>query len=354
MKAPAAHAIIALMALVIAALSWALVYYSRDELGTQAEKRDERVTSASAAGIESGRAVVRLSAQSQVAAGIVVQALQPAKHEAALEAYGVVANLQPLSESRGRYLAALAEATAARATLTAAESEYRRMQLLFRDDRNVSEQAMQAALARYRAEQTRVSAAEQAAASIRDGIRGAWGESVTQWAVNPGSQTMRSLLQQTSFLVQLVIPSQLPRAALRNRVAIAPAIARNNTRAASFVGASPQVDAAFPGETYFYLVNGGGLRTGLRVVARFGLGGSPATGVIVPSAAVVWHAGKAWAYVKDDDDSFGRFEVLTNDEMDGGWFNAAGFEDDDEVVVSGAQLLLSEELKYQIRNENED
>jgi len=60
MKVPAAHAIIALMALVIAALTWALVYYSRDELGTQAEKRDERVTSASAAGIEDGRAVVRL------------------------------------------------------------------------------------------------------------------------------------------------------------------------------------------------------------------------------------------------------------------------------------------------------
>jgi len=353
MKVPAAHAIIALMALVIAALTWALVYYSRDELGTQAEKRDERVTSASAAGIEAGRAVVRLSAQSQAAAGIVVQGLQPAKHEAALEAYGVVANLQPLAEARGRYLAAVAEATAARATLAAAESEYRRMQLLFRDDRNVSEQAMQAALAHYRAEQTRMNAAEQAAASIRDGIRGAWGESVTQWAANPGSQTMRSLLQQTSFLVQLVVPSQLPRAAVRNRIAIAPAIARNNTRPASFVGASPQVDAAFPGETYFYLVNGGGLRIGMRVVARFGLGSS-ATGVIVPSAAVVWHAGKAWAYVKDDDDSFARFEVLTNDEMEGGWFNSAGFDNDDEVVVSGAQLLLSEELKYQIRNENED
>jgi hypothetical protein len=198
-----------------------------------------------------------------------------------------------------------------------------------------------------------VSAAEQAAASVRDGIRGAWGESVTRWAANPGSQTMRSLLQQTSFLVQLVVPSQLPRASLRNRIAIAPAIARNNTRPATFVSASPQVDAAFPGETYFYLVNGGGLRTGMRVVARFGLG-SPATGVIIPSAAVVWHAGKAWAYVKDDDDSFARFEVLTNDEMEGGWFNSAGFDNDDEVVVSGAQLLLSEELKYQIRNENED
>jgi len=152
MKGRLAYAIIALMGLVIAALSWALVYYSRDELGTQTEKRDDRVTSASVAGIESGRAVVHLSAQSQAAAGIVVQPLKSATHESALEAYGVVANLQPLAEWRGRYLSAAAEARAARATLAAAESEYRRMQLLFQDDRNVSEQAMQAALARYRAE----------------------------------------------------------------------------------------------------------------------------------------------------------------------------------------------------------
>jgi multidrug efflux pump subunit AcrA (membrane-fusion protein) len=102
-------------------------------------------------------------------------------------------------------------------------------------------------------------------------------------------------------------------------------------------------------------VNGGGLRAGMRVVARISMGGAPVTGVIVPSAAVVWHAGKAWAYVKDDkEDSFARFEVSTADETPGGWFNAIGFDDDDEVVVSGAQLLLSEELKYQIRNENED
>ena len=32
----------------------------------------------------------------------------------------------------------------------------------------------------------------------------------------------------------------------------------------------------------------------------------------------------------------------------------AGFEAGQEVVVRGAQLLLSEELKFQIRNENED
>ena len=354
MKLRPAHAIIAVMAVVITLLSWALIYYSRDELGTQAEKHDEQIKAVSAAGVEGGRPIVRIAVQSQQAAGIAVQPLKSARREAAFEAYGIVVNLQPLAELRGRYLAAVAESRALRATLAAAESESRRMEMLFRDDRNVSEQAMTAAQARYRAELSRQSAADQAAASIRDAIRGAWGETVTGWAVNPDSQTMRSLLQQTAFLVQLVLAHDLPRTAVRGKIAVAPAAARENSRPASFVADSPQIDPAFPGETYFYLVTGGGFRAGMRVAARISMGGAPVSGVIVPSAAVVWHAGKAWAYVKDDEDSFARFEVSTAEELDGGWFNTAGFDDDDEVVVSGAQLLLSEELKYQIRNENED
>lgn len=354
-----AHAVIAVMAVVITLLSWALIYYSRDELGTQAEKHEEQIKAVSTARVDGGRPVVRISAQSQNAAGVVVQALKSAQREAAVEIYGFVANLQPLAEWRGRYLAAIAESKAARATLAAAESEYRRMETLFRDDRNVSEQAMKAAQARYRSELARQAAADQVAASIRDAIRGTWGETVTGWATNPDSPTIQSLLQQKTFLVQLVFPYEMPRATVRGKVVIAPTLARENLHPASFVADSPQIDPAFPGETYFYLVNGGGFRAGMRVAARIRMGGAPVSGVIVPSPAVVWHSGKAWAYVKDDEQTFARFEVSTADEMEGGWFNAAGFDlpgfdSGDEVVVSGAQLLLSEELKYQIRNENED
>ncbi len=349
-----AHAIIAVMAVIITLLSWALIYYSRDELGTQAEKHDEHIKAVSTARVDGGRPVVRISAESQKAAGIAVQALKSARREAAVEVYGIVANLQPLAELRGRYLAATAESRAARATLAAAESEYRRMEMLFRDDRNVSEQALMSAEGRYRAEVARQAAADQAAASIGDAMRGTWGETVTGWATNPDSQTIRSLLQQSAFLVQLVFPYDLPRANLRGKVAVAPAMARENLHPASFVAVSPQIDPAFPGETYFYLVNGGGFRSGMRIAARIGMGGPAVSGVIVPSAAVVWRAGKAWIYVKDDEQTFAPYEVSTADEMEGGWFNTTGFDADGEVVVSGAQLLLSEELKYQIRNENED
>lgn len=354
MKFTRAHAVFAAMAAVIAVLIWALIYYARDEFGAVPEEREEAIPTASMADVEEGRAVVRIPVASQKASGIAVQKLKAGRNEAGLEAYGVVMNLQPLAEARGRYLAASAEAAALRAVVAAAESEYRRMEALHADDRNVSEQAMRAAEGRWRSEQARLVAAEQGASSVRDAIRASWGEAITGWATGRDSAVMQSLLRQSSHLVQLVLPYDLPRSAIRGRIGVASAVSRDNVRPARFVGDSPQVDPGVPGETYFYLVDGGSLRAGMRVLAHIGLGGAPVEGVIVPAEAVVWHAGKAWAYIKEDEQTFARHEIATARELDGGWFNAGALDDDDEVVVSGAQLLLSEELKYQIRNENED
>ncbi|MET1083519.1 MAG: metal transporter, partial [Burkholderiales bacterium] len=83
-------------------------------------------------------------------------------------------------------------------------------------------------------------------------------------------------------------------------------------------------------------------------------GGAARDGVAVPWAAVVYPGGKAWAYVQTGTDEFARRAVETGAAVEGGWFNDKGLEPGEAVVVSGAQLLLSEELKYQIRNENED
>jgi hypothetical protein len=354
MRFTASHAIIVVMAVIIAVLSWTLIYFARDELRGEPAGHEDEIETASAAGIDGGRAVVRVPPESQKASGIATQALKASRSEAAIEVYGMVMNLQPLAELRGRYLAAAAEARALRAAMAAAESEYRRMEMLHRDDRNVSEQALKSAEARYRSELARLAAAEQGAASIRDAMRSAWGDAITGWATRPDSPMLEALLQQRAFLVQLVLPYDLPKSAARGKISVAPAMARETARVARFVADSPQVDPGLPGETYFYVVQGGGFRAGMRVAARVGLDGAPVAGVIVPAQAVVWHAGKAWTYLKQDEQTFARHEVSAAEELDGGWFNAGGFQAGDEVVVSGAQLLLSEELKYQIRNENED
>ena len=108
MRFTASHAIIAVMAIIIAMLSWTLIYFARDELRGEPASHENRIETTSGAGMDSGRAVVRVPTESQKASGIATQALRAGTSQAAIEVYGMVMNLQPLAELRGRYLAAAA------------------------------------------------------------------------------------------------------------------------------------------------------------------------------------------------------------------------------------------------------
>jgi hypothetical protein len=162
------------------------------------------------------------------------------------------------------------------------------------------------------------------------------------------------LAQQREVLAQITLPYDLQTQAGKVPISLAPVSVPGEARSARFISAAPQTDAMLPGVTYFYVVGAQGLRVGMRVAGQLKLGSKMREGVVVPSAAVVWHGGKAWAYVKEEDDLFVRKEVSTSQELANGWFDAGHFQAGDEIVVSGAQLLLSEEQKFQIRNENED
>lgn len=355
MRFTVSHAVIALMALIIAVLSWTLVYFARDELRSESDEHEAQIALPETAGVENGRAVVRVSAESQAASGITTRALAAARSADTLEIYGVVVDVQPLLEQRGRYLAAASDAQARNAAVAAAEAEYRRMQTLFRDARNVSEQALHSAEARYQTERAQLAAARAAMTTLRDTMLTSWGRVVTGWATNPDSRRLQALLERRSQLIQLSFPYEIPDTTARSRIAIAPVTGRGRMHAMRFLSESPRIDAALPGQTFFYIVDDAGLRTGARVVAQVGAGSEKVEGVIVPNEAIVWHAGKSWIYLREDNDKFARYEVSASNELGDGWFNRdPNLAPGREVVVSGAQLLLSEELKFQIRNENED
>jgi hypothetical protein len=352
MKPRASAIIIALMGVAIAILLYLVVYFARDEWHVKAEARDDDLPVSSRVATEDGFATVQISEQGQRASGIAVRELEETSARASTEVYGSVVNVQPLLDLRARYAAAVADARAVRAAAANSEADYRRSRKLFEQDRNVSERVVQAAQAQWNADQARVSGAEQAMAAAYASLRVAFGEALADWATNPESEVIDTLAQQRQVLVQVVFPYGVH--APRNGLTISPASSDAAGRAARYVSSAPQGDSTMPGATYFYLASGEGMRAGQRVVARFHGDGKPQDGVIVPAAAVVWHGGKAWAYVREDDDTFVRKEVGTDNEVPGGWFNVANFEAGDEIVVSGAQLLLSEEQKLSIRNENED
>jgi len=352
MRPSAYTAVIAAMAAVIAVLLWALAYFARDELGLAEDRSEEEVVAESAAAAKAGFAAVRVPRESQAASGLGVRGLQPVRLQASAEVSGVVVDLQPLFDLRARYLTAAGQARALRAAATNSADEYRRVKGLFEDDRNVSERVVVAAEAQSRSDQARLAAADQTATAILDALRAEWGATLAGWAVGSDQGPLKGLAQQREVLVQFTFPDELRDHA--GRVTVVSVAGRGNPHPARFVSPAPRTDPTLRGATYFYSANADGLRVGMRVVGRVGLDGGPREGVIVPSSAVVWHGGKPWVYVKGEGDLFLRKEVSAVEAVPEGWFDAAHFAPGDEVVVKGAQLLLSEELRFQIRNENKD
>lgn len=79
------------------------------------------------------------------------------------------------------------------------------------------------------------------------------------------------------------------------------------------------------------------------------LPGEPLAGAVVPHAAVVRAEGGGWVYVLNSGGaSFTRLPVALDHPVEAGWFLTEGVTTNDYVVVTGAQVLLSEELKASI------
>lgn len=343
-----------LVGVVLVALVAAVVWLGRDEYREIARRADEAIGTGTAADEKAGPRRLVLPEAERRMAGIETAALAAARAEPSEVVQGTVADLRPVVEARGRYLAKAAELRALRPALAAAESEYQRALALFRDDRNVSERAVQAAEAQARVERERLAVVETALQSQADLLRAEFGAVLAEMAMNPGSAALAPLLDGREVLVTLAIPPELESAAGRHAVTVEPA-GGGARRPARLLSAARAASSGLAGASYWYRTGAAGLRAGMRVTGRVAAGTGARQGVAVPASAVVWHAGRSWVYVAAAGEGvFERVPVSLGDPVEGGWFASGGLEAGRQVVVSGAQLLLSEELEYQIRNENED
>jgi membrane fusion protein, multidrug efflux system len=93
------------------------------------------------------------------------------------------------------------------------------------------------------------------------------------------------------------------------------------------------------------------LRPGAPVLAYLPVPGGRRAGVFVPRSAVVRFQGRAWVYLQTEEESFVRRELAQAEPTDSGWFTSVGLAAGEHVVVEGAQVLLSEEQKHQIEQE---
>ena len=350
--------IIGLQAFLIIVLFWVLVFYGKDEYDSYNQAQEEEVATPNRVNQVKGATVVTLSKDGQKQSDIQTISLAGSQHQKTLNTLGNVISIDTLIELRTRYLNAKANANIARASLANSKQDYQRMQTLNKDDKNVSDQVLLAAQATFRADQAKVQAAETEANNLNDSMRQTWGETLANEAIkDPASASLLSLLQHKEVLLLITFPTDSNIKAGES-INIVPTGSSIKATKAYLVAASPQTDSTIQGRTYYFRAPAENLRAGMRVSVEMKDTSNIAKtsdGVTVPASAVVWYGGKPWVYKKQSEESFVRLPISTDNELNGGWFNrSAQLAAGDNLVVNGAQLLLSEEFKFQIKNENQD
>jgi hypothetical protein len=311
------------------------------------EKKEEAIKPPSRVSIQNGQAVITLDAETQSRVGIAIAPLKPITARGQVTAPAVVLSAQELVSLRNSYVAALAALEKARANTDVALQQYDRLKALYQDNQNASQKDLQAAQGILRSSQADLQTAQQDLALQAAAARQSWGDVVAKWIVDDPPPLDR-VLDQRDFLVQVTLP--------RDQVSTAPQtisleIPGSHHTQALLVSTFPRIDSRIQGLSFLYVTqNHLTLAPGLNLVARLAVG-VPRRGVLVPRSAVVWWQGRAWVYQQVAPGHFVRRQVPTETPLEKGVFVSTGLAAGNQIVMRGAQTLLSEEFRTQLQAE---
>lgn len=325
------------IAIVVGALLvWAFVE-GRAELARERERERPVKQPARVAQNAAGDRVVWLDAETQTRVGLTMEPLAAVTRIPEAVAYGTVLDPAPLIDLQ-------AELSSAEAARTASHAEYDRLTALARHGDNVAAKAVEAAAATFHADDQRVLLAARRLASD-------WGQVLSALTPNERDTLVQRLAARESVLIRADL---LPGERLSDRPRAARVTTVDDTAhplAADAVFAAPSIGRLTQGQGWVLRIDAAPdtLRPGAAVTAFLERAARPETGVVIPRHALVRVAGTTWAYVQVGPEEFTRREVVLTAPLQDGWFVTSGFRPGDRLVVTGAQTLLSEELKSQIQ-----
>lgn len=345
--------IIGLQALLIVILFWMLVFYGKDEYEDFRTEQEEEIESLDRVTEKDGISTVILSPAVQKNSGISTAKVMPMSYQNEIKSFGTVVPIDTLVEAKTQLLNLKAALASAQASNSQHRTQYERLKALNVDDKNVSDLAVEQAYTALVTDNALISSKKLEINNLLSSIHLKWGKSLTALALGSQNNSIfNQLLTRKSVLIQASLPFSASDPKPGDSIAITP-LNSSKPIQASYISAATQADSNGAGKTFYYSAPADHLRIGMRVAVEMNAKNTASNGVIIPSSAVVWYAGTPWAYFKNGNNQFVRKPISADAEVDDGWFNSM-FDANSEVVVKGAQLLLSEEFKYLIKNENDD
>ena len=283
-------------------------------------KRDDR-----------GNVTVRVAADIQKLMGLKTMPLTPARLAPEVKGYARVLDITSLTM-------AATDLASAKPAAAASQAELGRLKTLAGQN-NASERALQTAGAAAAKDEMQIT-------SARLRLLSAWGAAIAERAEQPAF--IQALTSLSNVLAQVEVPAGESLKGLPTSARLIP-LNGSSPVDAVFLGQAPAVDPGMQGRGFLFLVasNTVGLTPGAACGALLFFPGEPKDGIAIPAEAIVRQNGAAWVYVQVAEDQFARRAAPLDFPLPDGRFWSAEFRPEDKVVTTGAQELLSEELKGQ-------
>lgn len=278
---------------------------------------------------------VTLDAETRTRIGLATQPLVTTNVPVETVAYGMVLDPSPLALLD-------TELSGAAAGLAIARGQEERERVLFEQNQIVARPALEAAQLQVQAAETRYETAFRRLATE-------WGEPFVQLDSIHRHAFITKLLRREAILIRAELPAG-EILATNPPTARVTVVGADRDRTAAWFCEAPTVDTRTQGRAFLFQASGPdtALRPGAAVAAFLAQSATATVGTLVPADAVIRHLGHAWVYLAGAEGHYVRAAVTLDRLIDAGWFTTAALPAGDSVVTTGAQILLSEELKAQI------
>ena len=304
-------------------------FYLKHHEEHEPEKKEEKKEESRIQHGTNGETFIKLDKEAQEHCGLKMAALEAIESKPEVKAFGRVLDPSLLATQ-------LVDINTAKAALEASRKEHERLKALHAQNQNVSTRSVEAAEAAVKRDEIIVEAAQAK-------LRLAWGKSLAER--KDLSAFIESLVSFHTAIVRVDLPIGEAMSTMPSAARIGPITAEGNLIESKFLGAATSADPQVQGQGFLFLAETNSLLPSAAVTAYLTVSGKPKTGVLVPSSALVRFEGEVFIYVQKQEDKFEREEVKLDVPLKNGWLVAEGLSPGEKIVVTGAQQLLSEELK---------
>ena len=325
----------------IAIVAWRVV-----EGGEEKEREAERerpVAAPQRVTTVGGATVVTVDAADQRRNGLQTVPVAAATAPETVQAFAAVIDVTPYGALAQSLLTAEAQVATAKAKADASRAAFERAKLLYADSQNMSLAQLQAAEAAYRSDAAALAAARTQASSAAATARLQFGPVL---GASLDKSLGQGLIERRTVLLQVTAPPGVAITRPPASVTIRPD--SGSAVSARFVSPAVSTDPRIQGASFYYVATAAsGLLAGLNVTAELPTGAAR-NGAAVPASAVVVWQGQSWVYQRTGPTTFRRVAIAVAGPGPGGAYVVTNLPPGAQVVTSGAQQLLSEEMRPQV------